>query len=99
MTGLILAVAVLRDLKSYGPMLEDVCRRFRYLFLPARPSPWRPGEGMPHLRCTLKLGREEILSICNSFTLHRLARGFPKCRGGPVNARFMDETMGRGRGA
>jgi ATP-dependent helicase/DNAse subunit B len=65
-------VAILfRDLRSYGPMLEDVCRRFR---IPVSFRRGAPLHTAPMVRACLapfavvqsRFGREEILSLCNS---------------------------------
>jgi ATP-dependent helicase/DNAse subunit B len=65
-------VAILfRDLRSYGPMLEDVCRRFR---IPVSFRRGAPLNTAPLVRACLapfvvvqsRFSREEILSLCNS---------------------------------
>ncbi len=65
-------VAVLfRDLKNYGPMLEDVCRRFR---IPVSYRRGAPLSTSPLVKACLapfdvllsRFARDEIVSLCNS---------------------------------
>ncbi len=95
-------VAVLfRDLKSYGPMLEDVCRRFR---IPVSYRRGAPLHTAPLVRACLtpfaavrsKLGREDILSLCNSSYLAQADAGVSPeiVEEVLLNARYMDETLG-----
>jgi ATP-dependent helicase/DNAse subunit B len=99
-------VAVLfRDLKSYGPMLEDVCRRFR---IPVSYRRGAPLHTAPLVRACLapfaavrsKLGREEIISICNSSYIAPPDAGIPPevVEEVLLKARYMDETLGRVEG-
>jgi ATP-dependent helicase/DNAse subunit B len=100
-------VAVLfRDLRGYGPMLEDVCRRFR---IPVSYRRGAPLHTAPLVRACLapfaavrsKLGREEILSLCNSSYLVPPGAGVPPeiVEEVLLNAHYMDETLGRVEGA
>jgi ATP-dependent helicase/DNAse subunit B len=95
-------VAVLfRELKTYGPMLEDVCRRFRI------PVSYRRGDPLqtaPLVKACLapfavvhsNFGREEILSICNSSYFTPRGEGVSPSVVEEVllGARYIDETLG-----
>jgi RecB family exonuclease len=95
------AVAVLfRDLTVYGPMLEDVCRRFR---IPVSYRRGAPLTSSPLVRACLapfavvrsRFDREEILALCKSSYL-ALAGGVPPDMVEEVllAARYLDETLG-----
>lgn len=95
-------VAVLfRDLNNYGPMLEDVCRRFR---IPVSYRRGAPLHTAPLVKSCLapfavvrsNFGREEILALCNSSYFTSSGAGVSPIVIEEVllGARYIDETLG-----
>jgi len=95
-------VAVLfRDLQSYGPMMEDVCRRFDIPVsfrrgAPLHTAPLARACLLPFAVVRSRFNREDILSICNSSYFAP-----PGASVSPdiveellLAARYMDETLG-----
>jgi ATP-dependent helicase/DNAse subunit B len=95
-------VAVLfRDLRGYGPMLEDVCRRFR---IPVSYRRGAPLHDAPLVKACLapfaviraRFGREELLALCHSSYAAPADGGVSPDMVEEVllGARYLDETVG-----
>ncbi|GFE56542.1 PD-(D/E)XK nuclease family protein [Geobacter sp. AOG1] len=95
-------VVACRDLRSYGPMLEDVCRRF------AIPVSYRRGAPLvtasltnvclaPITLVQARLGREELLALLKSSYFDLASHGLDPDQVEAVllDVRYMDETFGR----
>ncbi|MBT0652178.1 PD-(D/E)XK nuclease family protein [Geomobilimonas luticola] len=97
------SIAVIcRDLRNYGPMLEDVCRRF------AIPVSYRRGAPLataplvhaclaPLTLVQARLGREELLALLKSGYFDLASHGLDPDQLEEVllDVRYLDETFGR----